>query len=833
MRLLMALILSLPAFAQDLQTIFQSPPEQAKPGVLWMWMGSNISAAGITKDLEALKAAGFNRATMFSLADTTTPWAGEIKNSPTPDIIAFTEPWWKLVRHAAEEAQRLGIEFGMHNCPGYTASGGPWIPPELSMQQLCHSTKEVAGPAHVTLDLPRPTIDPRAVMPYPMYSPLTGLVEKPEVPARKTYYQDVAIVALPTTGTVAPADVINLTGKTTWDAPAGQWTIYRFGHTTQGSLTQPSQWKATGLECDKMNPGAVRFHMDHVISEIKEHLGDLVGKSFTHVHFDSYEAGIPGWTPAMAGEFATRRGYDLLPFLPTFAKRTIGSDAQTKKFQTDFRATIEDLYRDVYFTTVQQMLRDAGLVFLCEPYGGPWRQDEIMPRVDRVMTEFWTSKGTYKPYQVDPTIAALRKSGQNLVEAEAFTGSPADSKWAETPAWLKPIGDAAYAAGINRFILHRFVHQPFDDRHQPGLTMGQWGTHFDRTQTWWANSSAPANGIVRYWQRCQALLQWGSIGEADFTATVLTPPPVPAVTSPAATVPSPATAPSSPIRAIRRTSTSEPADLYFIANTDRAPVTAICSFNISGRQPELFDPVTGEIRDLPEFTQSASQTTITVPFAPAQSFFIVFRKPLAATPIATRKNFPTLTPLARLEGPWQVSFDPKWGGPATTTFQELTDWTTHTNPGIRFYSGTAIYQKTFSAPANVTHLDLGTVNNLARVFINGRDLGTVWTAPWSTTIPPGLLKPTDNTLELHVTNVWANRLIGDEHEPPDMTWLPGHQRNTGSFLERLPDWFLTGAARPSAGRYTFVTWNYFSNESALTPSGLLGPATLMSEESSR
>ncbi len=113
----------------SLEAVFRHPPEAAKPGVLWMWMGANMSKAGITKDLEALKKEGFNRTTMFSLADVTTPWACDIGKSPTPDLIAWTEPWWQLVRHAAEESKRLGMDFGMFNGPGYESSGGVWITP--------------------------------------------------------------------------------------------------------------------------------------------------------------------------------------------------------------------------------------------------------------------------------------------------------------------------------------------------------------------------------------------------------------------------------------------------------------------------------------------------------------------------------------------------------------------------------------------------------------------------------------------------------------------------------------------------------------------------------
>jgi hypothetical protein len=781
--------------ADELDEIFARPPEPAKPGVLWMWMGCNLSSNGITRDLEALKEAGFNRTTMFSLADVTTPWAGEIGNSPTPEIISWTEPWWKLVRHAALESKRLGMDFGMFNGPSYESSGGPWITAELSMQEVCFSQTPVNGPGKVALGLPRPTVDPRAVQAYPVFNPNTGQVEKPEIPERKTYYRDIAVLAMPATGVVAKDQVMDLTGKKEWDAPAGNWIVYRFGHTTMGTLIQPAQWKATGFECDKMSVEAVTFHMNHVIGEIQKHLGDLIGTGFTHVHFDSYEAGVPGWTPKMREEFSRRRGYDLTPFLATFAGRVVGSDADTKKFRDDFNATILDLYRDVYFTTVRQMLHAAKLEFLCEPYGGPWRQDEIMPKIDRVMTEFWTKDGRYEPYEVDPTIAALRKSGQNIVEAEAFTGGPADSQWIETPAWSKPIGDAAYCAGINRFILHRFVQQPWDERYLPGATMGQWGTHFDRTQTWWKSGKA----LVQYWQRCQALLQWGKIAPLDFHAEGF------------------------PVSAIHRR--SDKADVWFVANLERTGGEAQCSFKVTGRQPELWDAVTGTRRELPDFQDNGSETTLTLEFAPSESWFVVFRKPGKPSRGA---NFPALKPVAEITGAWDVSFDPKWGGPAAVKFDRLEDWTKRPEPGIRYYSGTATYRTTFDG-ANATRLDLGAVNHLARVRLNGRDLGVVWTAPWSVNIPAGVLKPKGNQLEIEIANTWRNRLIGDEQEPADCEWLPGHMGN-GGFLKQFPDWFVKGQPRPSKGRYCFTTWNYFTKDSPLAPSGLLGPVRLVAED---
>ena len=801
----------------DPAAVFLHPPAAASPGVLWMWMGSNLSKKGITKDLEALKAQGFNRTTMFSLADITTPWAGEINNSPTPELIAWTEPWWELVRYAALESKRLGMDFGMFNGPSYESSGGTWITPALSMQEVCWSADTVTGNRAAGIVLKRPTVDPRANQYYPVYNPLTGLVENPVIEARKTFYKDIAVLALPAEGIVPVSQVLDLSdrmrpdGTLDWQAPAGNWIVYRFGHTTRGTLIQPAQWKATGLECDKMNPEAVRFHMNHVIGEIKKHLGDLIGTGFTHVHFDSYEAGNPTWTPNMKMEFASRRGYNCTPWLASFAGRIINSREDSVRFSTDFDATIKDLHRDVYFATLAATLKEAGLGFLCEPYGGPWRQDDIMPMVQNVMTEFWTHSGKFSPYELEPTVSALRKSGQNIVEAEAFTGDPADSKWNETPEWIKPIGDAAFCAGVNRFVLHRFVQQPWDDQYKPGATMGRWGTHFDRTQTWWK----PGKALVDYWRRCQALLQWGSIAPAlpdDFLA---------------------ATTDSIHVKHIhRRGGTS---DIYFVANTARTKGIAQCSFKVSGRQPEIWDPVTATMRTLTQMEDNGQTTSFTIPFEKAQSFFVVFRKPRSKA-LHQKPDFPAARPLMEMKGSWTVRFDSAWGGPAqSVVFDRLTDWTASTHTGIKYYSGTGVYTKQFDLayPVQTGHqqqlyLDLGTVQHIASVSLNGKALGVVWTAPWRVSIPPGILRPSGNQLTIAVSNVWANRLIGDEQEPADCEWLPGHIDN-GKFLKAFPDWFLKKQARPSKGRFCFTTWNYFTKDSPLVASGLLGPVRITVE----
>ena len=302
-------------------------------------------------------------------------------------------------------------------------------------------------------------------------------------------------------------------GHLSWNIPDGNWIIYRFGHTTTGAMPQPCQWDAMGLECDKMSRTAVEFHLRHLLGEVKRQLGGLAGTGLKYIWFDSYEAGTPTWTPRMREEFLARRGYDLTPYLPALARRQIASAAETRKFQADFQRTTHELYRDVYFATIQHECHAAGLECRSEPYTGPWEIPEAVPFFDQVSAEFWTrADGKYSPGVVTAVVAGARAAGMNVISAEAFTAAPRESQWNETPAWLKPIGDAAFCDGINRLMLHRFTHQPFDHRWRPGVAMGQWGTHFDRLQTWWE----PGKAWVKYLQRCQALLQWGSIATNDF-----------------------------------------------------------------------------------------------------------------------------------------------------------------------------------------------------------------------------------------------------------------------------------------------------------------------------
>jgi hypothetical protein len=180
-------------------------------------------------------------------------------------------------------------------------------------------------------------------------------------------------------------------------------------------------------------------------------------------------------------------------------------------------------------------------------------------------------------------------------------------------------------------------------------------------------------------------------------------------------------------------------------------------------------------------------------------------------------------PLA-VTGPWNVSFQTGRGAPAMCVFDHLLSWPEHADAGIRYFSGTATYRRKLNIPAELLgpgkelHLDLGRVQVIAEVRLNGHNLGILWKAPYRVDLTSAA-RAGGNELEIEVTNLWPNRLIGDEQLPEDIEWA-------GLPLKRWPDWLLKGKSRPVPQRVTFTTWYHWRKDSQLLPSGLLGPVML-------
>jgi hypothetical protein len=471
--------------AATLEQDFDSPPRSARPYVWWPWMGSNVTSEGITRDLVMMKAFGIGGATIFNITSSVEYGPMPMRNSTTPDVTYRSPAWWALLLHASQESRRLGLELGMQNCVGYSASGGPWITPDRSMQKLVWSETKAAGPAKFSQALAQPPA-------HPDYN----------------YYRDIAVLAVPDGTIASPTLIVDLSsqmtrnGELTWQVPQGEWTIFRFGHTTTGSAPTPSPEGVKALECDKLSATASRFHMTQVIEPLQKHLGGLVGTTFRHILFDSYEAGDATWTPALPAEFTRRQGYSPIPWLPVLAGRVITSPGLSERFRWDMKRTMADLFVENNFKQAGTMIRSAGMEMRLEPYTGPFDSAEAAGAADVVMGEFWIAPIASAKREVQ---AIARGLGRKIIAAEAFSSGPETSDWREEPATLKPLGDAMLATGYNQLVLQSWAHQPFGEKVKPGMTFGWWGLHFGPNQTWFE----PGKAWVRYLSRAQALLQHG------------------------------------------------------------------------------------------------------------------------------------------------------------------------------------------------------------------------------------------------------------------------------------------------------------------------------------
>ena len=238
-------------------------------------------------------------------------------------------------------------------------------------------------------------------------------------------------------------------------------------------------------------------------------------------------------------------------------------------------------------------------------------------------------------------------------------------------------------------------------------------------------------------------------------------------------------------------------DLYFVDNRNDRDETVDATFRVTGKAPELWHAETGAVEPV-SFTIADGRTTVPLHLEPWGTVFVVFRK--AAAEASRHLPQVTRTTLAEVDGPWQLSFPPDWGAPASITVNTLASWSDNADAGIKYFSGTATYTTTVHAPEDWfkarAHLwiDLGDVKNLAEVSVNGKSLGEVWHTPFRVDATSAL-KPGANQVTVKVTNAWVNRLIGDQ--------------------------------QPGATKYTYADVKPYKADSPLLPSGLLGPVRVV------
>jgi len=498
--------------ADPLAEGFASPPDSAWPWVYWFWKNGNISRAGITADLEAMHRVGIRGVILMEVALS-------VPAGPAP---FFSPQWRELFRHAVAEAHRLGIQISLNTAPGWTGSGGPWVTAEQSMQKLVARETVVAGPKRfegplsppetvagfyrdvAVLAFPCPAAEFRipgwaekALYQRGPYSSMPGVppalpmpTEFPAAPVQAAIPRD-KIVDL--TGQLQPG------GRLAWDVPPGRWTILRLGRTSTGQTNRPAP--LPGLECDKLDPAALDAHFRQFTARLLAELEPKHRSALVAIHLDSWEVGAQNWTGAMRQEFSRRRGYDPLLYLPAVTGRVVENLEVSERFLWDLRQTVSEMIAENHGRRLHELAHAHGLWLSIEPYDmTPCDDMTLGARADVPMGEFWSNTFDTR-YSVKEATSIAHVYGRPVVAAEAFTST---ESWLFHPGSVKSLGDWAFCEGVNRLVIHRYVHQPFLHV-RPGLSLGPHGLHYERTQTWW-EFTRPWH---QYLARCQWVLQQG------------------------------------------------------------------------------------------------------------------------------------------------------------------------------------------------------------------------------------------------------------------------------------------------------------------------------------
>ncbi len=299
-------------------------------------------------------------------------------------------------------------------------------------------------------------------------------------------------------------------GKLRWDAPDGYWTIVRMGYTLTGRENGPATIKGTGLECDKLNKQSVKVFYDGYAGKLLDRNKAHCGKTITRLFADSFEALAQNWTPGMFEAFKKHSGYDLTPYLLALSGEVVGSVDVTERVLFDLRKTLSAMLSENYYAYLNELCHNDQVEFVAQASGEQQMLANPMlysSMVDHPATEFWVAGGLDTNWirpngSVFDAISAAHVYDKKVIPTEAFTSKISD--FSITPTTMKPIGDKAFAYGINQFEMHTYIHQPDDE--MPGWQHNGFGISWGRKITWWDMAAGKLTG---YFTRAQTLLQQG------------------------------------------------------------------------------------------------------------------------------------------------------------------------------------------------------------------------------------------------------------------------------------------------------------------------------------
>ncbi|MEI7503262.1 MAG: glycosyl hydrolase [Paludibacter sp.] len=498
--LILLLVLTHFCFAQKFTNVdFQNPTSEFRPWIFWDWMNDMVTKKGITSDLEQFKKFGVSGTLIMLVGGhDNTMKMGQDHHMPNP-IKCMSPEFFDAWKFAAEESHRLGLTVTSQCGPGWCHSGGPWIKPAQAVQRVVFSEVKITGNSKRTEIILRQTPDTTKILnQYTL-----------DLPGFENFTNEIAVVAFPDKSIVNSSDIIELTKKVEnarikWIVPKGNWIIRRYAMRNALAYNRPAPDGGKGFECDKLDKAAVDSIFEGMVGRFLKNSPELAGNTIRGMEADSWEVGNPEWSPKFREEFIKRRGYDPIPWLITYkTNQIVENKDMTDRFKNDVYLTQTDLFADNFFTHITQKCHEKGMIFMTEPYYGPFDPVRCGGRTDMPMGEVWASGDCMNSARWAGS--AGHTYGRKTVGAEMFTGRWCDGNWTMDPYGLKRIGDLAFCNGINMFVLHGTALQPWGLDVKPGMPMHFWGTMFCPGQTWWEQGKA----FTDYISRCQYLLRQG------------------------------------------------------------------------------------------------------------------------------------------------------------------------------------------------------------------------------------------------------------------------------------------------------------------------------------
>ncbi len=495
---------------------FQSPPSYAHPLVYHWWLGGHVDTVRLKEEIKAFREAGVAGFTIFEIGSRDTVLVGT-----GPEFLG--EESLRNIKLAIDEAGKYGMEVGLNTASSWNA-GGKWVTPEHAAKSIYQSAVAAKGGSRVRLKIPFPEIperDPRGRKRMIVF----GEDGKP------VYSEEIAVLAIPVRSAGTHTDTSSIrdvsayfvpeTETIDWDAPSGEWKIVRYVCSNSGeNLVLPSKYSA-GPIIDHFDAEATAFHFNYIISRLQSVLGDLRKTALKSLYMASYEARGFTWTPTLAAEFRRINGYEVRKFLPVLFDETIFPAGLTARFKADFQRTLSELMIRNFYMKSKEICNAHGLKNNSEA-GGPGLPLHNVPveplkalgkGLDIPRGEFWINHEQFNADGMDilrvvkEVSSASHIYGSKIVEMEAFTSF---QHWQEGPFEMKPIGDRAFAEGMNRVVVHGSTHNPAGTGY-PGIVYHA-GTHYNDKRVWWKKVK-PFN---EYLARVSYILQ-----EADFEADIL------------------------------------------------------------------------------------------------------------------------------------------------------------------------------------------------------------------------------------------------------------------------------------------------------------------------